>query len=129
MRQELERKIVVRWPTWFDVDGDVRRTRMADGFAHGDGWFPLLWQLCEDLEPEVQQMEKETGTPFRVLQVKEKFGALRFYVAHSNPDVDLIIAAAQQRSLRTCELCGKPGSLRIQWQKTLCDEDFADGRN
>jgi len=47
---------------------------MADGFAHGDGWFDIVWRLCEDLEPLVAETENGTGRPFEVLQVKQKFG-------------------------------------------------------
>jgi hypothetical protein len=50
MREELEQKLVERWPTWFDTNGDVRRTAMSFGFCHGDGWFDILWRLCEDLD-------------------------------------------------------------------------------
>jgi hypothetical protein len=64
MRGELEQKLVERWPSWFTVTGDQRETRMADGFAHGDGWFNIVWRLCEDLEPLVAEAEKATGHPF-----------------------------------------------------------------
>ena len=31
MREELERKLVERWPGWFNVGGDVRHTLMPFG--------------------------------------------------------------------------------------------------
>jgi hypothetical protein len=80
MRRELEQKLVERWPSWFNVNGYPRKTRMADGFAHGNGWFNIVWKLCEDLEPLVAEAEKVTGRPFEVLQVKQKLGRLRVYV-------------------------------------------------
>jgi hypothetical protein len=80
MRKELEQRLVERWPTWFNTRGDIRYTAMPRGFEHDDGWFDILWRLCEDLEPLVAEVEKQTGVPFEVLQVKEKFGGLRFYV-------------------------------------------------
>jgi len=64
MRRELEQKLVERWPSWFNVTGNQRETRMADGFAHGNGWFNIVWRLCEDLEPLVAEAEKVTGHPF-----------------------------------------------------------------
>src|SRR5712692_1885105 len=82
MRKELEQKLVGRWPRWFNLEGDVRHTLMSFGFCHGDGWFDILWRLCEDLEPLVTEVEKQTGHPFEVLQVKEKLGGLRFCVNH-----------------------------------------------
>jgi hypothetical protein len=74
MRKELEQKLVERWPNWFNINGDIRYTAMARGFAHDDGWFDILWRLCRDLEPLVAELEKQTGHPFEVLQIKEKFG-------------------------------------------------------
>ena len=51
MRKDLEQKFKERWPTWFDLDGSPQQTSMAWGFAHGDGWFDLVWQLCEHIAP------------------------------------------------------------------------------
>ena len=52
---------------------------MPFGFEHGDSWFDLVWTLCERLETVVAAAETKTGRSFHVHQVKEKFGALRFY--------------------------------------------------
>ena len=57
---------------------------MPRGFEHGDGWFDILWRVCEDLEPLVAEFEVAGGPKFEVLQVKEKFGGLRFDVTHAN---------------------------------------------
>jgi hypothetical protein len=70
MQKELEQRLVERWPAWFNTGGDIRDTAMARGFEHDDGWFDLLWRLCEDLEPLVAEFEQETGSQFEVLQVK-----------------------------------------------------------
>ena len=48
-----------------------------------------------------------------VLQVKEKFGGLRFYIgptSESNFDLYPLITAAEAQSFRTCEDCGISGS-------------------
>jgi hypothetical protein len=78
MNKALEQKMVERWPMWFDTEGDIKETAIARGFEHDDGWFDILWRLCEDLEPLVTEMERAGGPKFEVLQVKEKFGGLRF---------------------------------------------------
>jgi len=123
MRKELEEKLTGRWPSWFGVNDDLRETRMGDGFAHGDGWLDIVWRLCEDLEPLVAEAESATGQPFQVLQVKEKFGGLRFYVNHRTDAILQRIEAAQLESVRTCEMCGRPGSLREgDWIQVVCDE-------
>ena len=124
MRKELEERLVERWPAWFNTGGDIRHTAMARGFEHDDGWFDILWRLCEDLEPFVAEFEEAGGQKFEVLQVKEKFGGLRFYVnCRKQEAIRQRIGLAAQESFRTCEICGQPGELREDsWIKTLCDE-------
>jgi hypothetical protein len=124
MRKELEEKLVKRFPTWFNGDGDVRHTLMSFGFQCGDGWFNILWRLCANLEPLATELEKETGKRFEVLQVKEKFGTLRFYVNHHSDPMDERIAEAQEESSHTCEVCGQPGTRRETggWVQTVCAE-------
>jgi hypothetical protein len=57
-----------------------------------------------------------------ILDVKEKWGMLRFYTANCPPPVHDVIAQAEEDSLDTCEACGEPGEIRsIGWMKTLCD--------
>jgi hypothetical protein len=129
MRKDLEQRIVERWHTWFRVDGDVRETLMPLGFAHGDGWFDLVWRLCERLEPVVAAGERESGRPFEVLQVKEKFGGLRFYTNFSNEAISALIGTAGIESTHTCEVCGKPGSRRgEEWIETRCEEHASTRR-
>jgi hypothetical protein len=123
MRRELEQKLVEHWPSWFHVTGNRRETRMTDGFAYGDGWFNIVWRLCEDLEPLVAETEKATERPFEVLQVKQKLDGLRFYVNHATHAIQKRIEAAELESVRTCEVCGKPGKRREgDCIRTACDE-------
>jgi hypothetical protein len=131
MQKELEQHLVERWPTWFNTGGDIKHTAMPWGFAHDDGWFEILWRLCADLEPLVAQLEQEIGCQFEVLQVKEKFGGLRFSVNHKSDAIRQRIDAAIQESFHTCEVCGQPGRQRKDdWSRTLCDEHAgADGEH
>lgn len=121
MKQELEQRIVERWPAWFDVHGSIQSTLMPFGFEHDDGWFNIVWRLCERLEALVAQFERESGLEFKVLQVKEKFGGLRFYSSFTDEAISNAIIDAEAESLKTCEECGKPGKPnRGGWIKTLC---------
>jgi hypothetical protein len=107
MRKELQQKLVERWPRWFNIGGDIRHKAMPRGFTHDDGWFHILWRLCEDLEPLVAKLEQASGTQFEVLQVKEKFGGLRIHVNHANDAIRQRIEIAIQEFLHTCEVCGQ----------------------
>lgn len=98
---------------------------MGFGFACGDGWFETIKDLCEKLQ--ALNLSEE----FEVLQVKEKFGGLRFYVtgvdAGKHEEVQRFIRKAEEKSFKTCEDCGKPGKPNTQsspgaWISTLCRE-------
>jgi hypothetical protein len=123
MRNELQRRMIDRWPAWFNIGGDPRSTSMQFGFQHGDGWFNLVWRLCEQLEPLEAAIEAETGYAFEVLQVKEKFGGLRFRANYSNDSISTLIEMTEVESFKTCEFCGQPGKRREgSWIETLCDD-------
>lgn len=57
------------------------------------------------------------------VQVKEKFGGLRFYTNGYDEEVGGMIHMAEQWAVRTCEQCGEPGKQRGHgWIYTLCDK-------
>lgn len=59
----------------------------------------------------------------QAVQVKEKFGTLRFYTNCGNEYIDGLIAMAEAMSAVTCEECGKPGKVRGGgWIYVACDE-------
>jgi hypothetical protein len=119
MRKELEQEFANRWPKWFvDLYGDPHDTCMSRGFQHRDGWFDLVWRLCEQIEAVVDELEE----PFKVEQVKEKFGGLRFYTNSGNKAIFTLIKTAEDESFHICEVCGQQGTRRDgAWIQTLCD--------
>ncbi len=129
MREEPMQSLTERWPSWFNIRGDIRETRMPDGFAHGDGWFKIIWKLSGDLEPLVEETEKVAGQPFEILRVKEKFGRLRFYTSHTADALRRRIETARTESLSTREIGAQPGSRREhRWTWTVCDDHDRDER-
>jgi hypothetical protein len=90
------------------------------GIVAADGRF-LRFVRC--LEPVVAAAEWETGRRFEVLEVKEKFGGLRFYLNYQNDLISTLIEVSQFESLHTCGVCGQPGQRRgDSWIQTLSDE-------
>ena len=93
------------------------------------GWDDLLLDLdarLADIDPS-----------YTLLQAKEKFGTLRFYVSASDgaePGTsDMMrehIMFIEDMSAHTCEQCGAAGAeaRHTGWIKTLCD-DCAEGRH
>jgi len=58
----------------------------------------------------------------RAVQVKEKYGTLRFYMNYSINEMEDLIQIAEDKSAVTCEVCGEPGELRNHgWLFTFCD--------
>lgn len=83
MDQNLEDKLVKRFPLIFkDYRGDMRQTCMVWGFECGNGWFDLLYDLCLDLE----YLSRGKNIEIIAVQVKEKFGGLRFYYTTRQPE-------------------------------------------
>jgi hypothetical protein len=59
----------------------------------------------------------------KAVQVKEKFGGLRFYMTYYVEEIEKLIDEAESKSYQTCERCGAPGKSREGgWILTLCDE-------
>jgi len=123
MDLRLENQIFARFK-FFHPRRPVTEGRMCFGFECDNGWFQLIWDLCTRIE------ELHPPHDFEVLQVKEKFGGLRFYTSASSKKIMQCIHAAGRDSFHVCELCGHKGSLRQRglWLKTLCNEcQIAEG--
>lgn len=61
------------------------------------------------------------------LQVKEKYGGLRFYYTGGDDVIEGMVSLAETLSFRTCEICGSPGKPRRDgWVRTLCDSHAKD---
>jgi hypothetical protein len=131
MKRELEEQIISKAPYMFQYEGsdDIRQSLISFGFECGGGWFWLLKKLVEDIA------EIDVYKAVKVFQVKEKFGALRFYISYSIPDdvndpsnliydkVYELINKAEEESGNTCEQCGEPGSVRGKyWLRCECDK-------
>ncbi len=97
------------------------------GIDCGDGWFELVNRLSAACEKEIDAMAA-AGVAMeywpRAVQIKEKFGTLRFRV-HGKLSEALraeILKAEEVDSAHICEQCGAPGHLRSDpWQRTWCD--------
>lgn len=126
-----------------------RLTKIPDyGFSCDDGWMPLLGIIAR----EIAAIPKADRKGFRLDQVKEKWGTLRFYYSFGNrnkvseisivsPDgisstrlksgtsearskIAKIVTAAETASYFICEECGRPGrpGSTGSYVQTLCHE-------
>jgi hypothetical protein len=109
--------------TWQE---ELNDKRLAEGGWYGcaapDGW--------KDIVLRADKMLSHIDPDYKIHQIKEKWGTLRYYFGH-NFEYESVEAGimraietwAEQRSANTCEQCGKFGELRTDsyYIVTLCD--------
>ncbi len=86
-----------------------------------EGWLTLVYDLCKAI---TEHQFERNYYPLTVLQIKEKFGHLRFYIQGSSDEtIEQLIMDAEDRSGTLCEISGEPGSLyeRDGWLRILSD--------
>jgi hypothetical protein len=132
MKEELDKALCEKYPKIFaDRYKPMTETCMSWGFDIGDGWYQIIDILCRQIQHHVdwKQAQKDKykrgdGCPQVVaVQVKEKFGGLRFYYNGGDDVVDGMVRMAESWAAHTCEVCGNIGSARGEgWIRTLCNE-------
>lgn len=146
MTDEHFEELAKRYPALFE--------KSKCEFSIGPGWYNIIRVLCgfiyrdvddinrrieyvqsrkdasekgaqiSDLMAELELAKKELPV---IVQVKEKFGSLRFYADNVSPEMYSYINFAEAMSGVTCEDCGAPGKARTGgWIRTLCDEHYAE---
>ena len=121
MKKELDEKLCAKYPEIFkDRHGKVTETLMCWGFDVEDGWYQLIDDLCAAL---CLIAVREKVDPPVAVQVKEKFGGLRFYINRGSDAMHDAINHAEDRSYMVCEICSKPGRLnKYGWLRVRCEE-------
>ena len=111
--EALKEKIVPEYPKSIDVD---------------EGWY----QLVIDCDKELTAIDPH----YRIFQIKEKFGGLRYYFHPSQSDtskaMNEVVSKYEAIAARTCEATGEPGVLMKSiggWRKTLNPEYAASVLN
>jgi len=79
----------------------------------GVGWKPIVVGLLTALDAEIAKQPASERASFRVVTIKQKLGALRVYMASWTEVMQAAIDAAEAASLRTCEVCSRPGKRRV----------------
>jgi len=116
----LDNRLCKQYPEIFrDRYEDMTKTAMCWGFDCDDGWYHIIDELCKKITET-----KPAKIPIAT-QVKEKYGGLRFHIDFGTEEIYNLITNARQKSEKTCEICGKKGSIsnKDNWYKTLCKMD------
>ena len=91
----------------------------------GEGWRPLVTEL--------DSLLSAIAPGYEVVQVKQKFGTLRFYAIYTATEgapveyekiFRLLINHFEALSSMVCEACGKPGQLKVSDHRyqTACED-------
>ncbi|MDQ1264678.1 MAG: hypothetical protein QG559_1679, partial [Campylobacterota bacterium] len=115
--------IIEKYPQIYGVPPyDPMQSLLCFGFECGKGWYPLISKLSGDIQ---RILDSDPELNIQVVQVKEKFGSLRFY-AHGafGKEIDELIEKAEEESENICENCGKPSVPQKSkgWVKIRCAE-------
>lgn len=76
------------------------------------GWYDLELLICEHIKPFYDSWNKELKERFMILDSKEKYGTLRFYISFGNDEIYKTIRDAEHLSRCVCTNCGK---LKKNW--------------
>jgi len=103
----------------------TRKTPFSSrGFELPKGWVGII----DDLAAGLLAVPGFDADNFEVAQIKEKFGALRFYYQLSSSEdvlkaVRALVDGAEAKSAKTCEVCGAPAQRDESnaWIQTVCE--------
>jgi len=121
MDKKLKEKLMNKYPKIFiQKDWSPHETCMCWGITCSDGWLGLIDKLCSKIQKHIDKKKLEQ---VEAIQVKEKFGGLRFYVTNATEEICKFIYEAETESLVTCEWCGSKKDVkqtRKGYIQTLC---------
>lgn len=123
MSPDLDARLCADFPLLYSVRHEDTRGPVSHfGFETDDGWFRIIHELSAKLEEIIKAMPAGERDDYYAVQVKEKFGGLRFYMNMETEEMGRAIEEAEGRSIITCEVCGVPGRRTGRgWVKTLCE--------
>jgi len=84
-------------PTYTELDQMPAGWRKTFGIA-----------MCKEIKQELLKNGRKTYNHYRIMQIKEKFGALRWYDNGCTEEIFSIITKYEDISYHTCICCGKP---------------------
>jgi hypothetical protein len=119
-------ELIAKYPKIFqDYEGNPGRVNW-----HGvpDAWLPIVDKLCGAMQNYIDNVTRYTKDgpvkPEQVtcVQMKEKFGGLRFYTNGHDDQVDGMITMAEYLCDNTCQDCGSEQDLGMTsgWVSVLC---------
>ena len=81
---------------------------MLWGFECGDGWFDLIWNLSQAIEETARRKgtDMQSNDWPEAVQVKNKFGSLRFHLRRNTEAMTALREDALEASRKICDVSG-----------------------
>lgn len=111
-------------PGWREVHNNLEPRFITEGFCGfypPDGWLGLVQKIDDVLK---------VNPNYRIVQIKQKFGELRFYAHGLTGYEQAFVTEMENKSLYICEICGSENDTvaarNDSWILTLCNECAAN---
>lgn len=86
-------------------------------------------QMCKEVKKALLEDGRKTLKRYRIDQIKEKFGGLRWYDTGGNRQVQKVIAKYEYISYRTCIECGRPAEYVTNgWIEPYCERCIPENK-
>ena len=123
------KELVERYP--FLLPRNVFTDKIPDNYNYEwtllddmpDGWRKAFGeQLCEELRLALLNADDVDLFEYRVMQIKEKYGSLRWYGNFYNKEINEILENYGELSEHICIRCGAPATkMSTGWISPWCD--------
>ena len=120
MTREENKALCERYP--FLVPSNRWTGKVVEGFDYSyteldampDGWRKAFGEaMCEEIMNELKESNALEG--YRITQIKEKYGSLRWYSNYFTDGLRKIIGKYETLSRHTCIDCGAPATVVTTW--------------
>lgn len=127
MNIKLQQKLFKKFPKIFKQRKlSIRESCMPWGCECGDGWYNLIYSLCENIQSYIDSNKKFNSeiTQIEFTQLKEKYGTLRIYSSGGCEKIDGMIWLAEGLSAKICENCGSQDKVTQTkgWITAMCQK-------
>lgn len=105
-------------------------------FECGPGWYDIILDISIKIENilekyadthKVVEGEESEYIEMFAIQVKEKYGTLRFYMTCETDEISKLIQEYEAMSSQTCENCSAPAKMRgKRFLEVKCDKCYQE---
>lgn len=121
--QESQRKLTIEYNEALKLAKQGDTTKLYDYYKSS---YKNESSIAKMVQQSLDQDEREVPSEIPqvvAVQVKEKFGTLRFYYDGGDEYISGLVTMAEWASSVTCETCGERGKIRGGgWLYTACDK-------